>query len=287
MLKTWSPDPDLFNRCLGPPYLVDERLLRQVTTPAHEAWAWHHDGEPVAFYLARTGPKGTHLDALGVLPHKRGQGLGTRLLNHSQATVVGGGPCHLFPALPSEFAAAQPFFEKHGFTPGEEAIDLWLPASQPLLPTEPHAFQFGPCQDDDELVRFVEREFPGRWSHDTRWRQAEEGLQDVVVGVYEGRIQAFCHTWTAQNKLLGPSVFWRQELTNPGGIGPVGVAQAARGQRAGAQLVLAALHHLRNKGAQDLTVDWTTLEGFYGRAGFRTWRRYRALTRPGAPPRTE
>jgi len=285
VLKPWLPDPDLFNRCVGPPYRIDERLLRQVTTPAHQAWAWY-DPEPVAFYLARTGPKGTHLDALGVLPERRRQGMGSRLLAHSQATIVGGGPCHLFPALPLEFIEAQPFFEKHGFTAGDEAIDLWLPAEEPLLPRQEHAFQFGPCENDDELEDFVEREFPGRWSHDTRWRRREEGLRDVIVGVHEGRIQAFCHTWTPANKLLGPSVFWRSELTNPGGIGPVGVAREARGQRAGGQLVLASLHHLRNKGAQDLTVDWTTLAGFYGRAGFRTWRRYRALTRPAAPPRT-
>lgn len=285
MLKPWQPDPDLFNRCIGPPYLIDERLLRQITTPACEAWAWC-DPEPVGFYLSKTGPKGTHLDALGVLPERRRERIGTRLLEHSRATIVGGGPCHLFPALPLELQAAQPFFEKHGFQAGDEAIDLWLPHDQPLLPLEPHAFQFGPCTHDAELIDFVEREFPGRWSHDTRWRAREEGLTDVIVGVHEGRIQAFCHTWTPHNRLLGPSVFWRHELRNPGGIGPVGVAQAARGQRAGAQLVLAALHHLRNKGAQDLTVDWTTLEGFYGRAGFKTWRRYRALTRPAAPPRT-
>ena len=60
---------------------------------------------------------------------------------------------------------------------------------------------------------------------------------------------------------------------------------ASQGGGAGLQLVLAALHYLR-KWAQDLTVDWTTLESFYTRAGFRVWRRYRKLTRPGAPPRT-
>ncbi len=274
MLKPWQPDPDLFNRCLGPPYAVDERLLRQVTTPAHEAWTYADLG----FYITKTGPKGTHLDALGVLPEHRGKGIGSKLLQHSQATIVGGGPCHLFPGLPLEYAQAQPFFEKHGFVQGDEAIDLWLPAHESLQ-EEPTGFQ--PCDDEDQLVAFVEREFPGRWSHDTRWRRGEEGLRDVIVT--RGPIRAFCHTWTADNRLLGPSVFWRHLLKNPGGIGPVGVAKEARGHNLGSQLVLAALHHLRRKGAQDLTVDWTTLAGFYGRAGFTTWRRYQALTRPAAP----
>ena len=52
MLEPGTPTADLFNRCLGEPFRLEERLLRQVTEGhATDNWLALHDGRPVGFLM--------------------------------------------------------------------------------------------------------------------------------------------------------------------------------------------------------------------------------------------
>lgn len=60
-------------------------------------------------------------------------------------------------------------------------------------------------------------------------------------------------------------------------IACVGVDKNARECGVGRVLVNSAVEDLKNRGMQHVFVDWVTLEGWYEKLGFETWREYRTL----------
>ncbi|MEW6284065.1 MAG: GNAT family N-acetyltransferase [Candidatus Eremiobacterota bacterium] len=273
---------ELWNRAFGGAFPLDGRLLLHNTTenPPFTLLA-ASDGTAVGFAVGRPG----FVDALGVVPERRRQGVGSALLDALLDRMgpgpvrAGGGPAHFFPGIPDEFqACAAPLFERRGFRPDWTAVDLRRPGADPP-PPDP---RIRPCSAPDSLLAFLEREFPGRWLRDTRRRlEREPDPSSILVSTKEGRVVAFCHTFGPWDRVLGPSVFWRVLLSYPwGGLGPVGVAADCRGEGLGLGLVHTAIHSLAARGAADIVVDWTGVPDFYEKAGFTVWQRYRSWLRP-------
>jgi GNAT superfamily N-acetyltransferase len=75
---------------------------------------------------------------------------------------------------------------------------------------------------------------------------------------------------TIYEPLLGPEA---------GTIGCVGVAEAARGAGVGSAMVARASELLRDAGTRACHIGWTRRERFYGRLGYRPWRRYHMASR--------
>lgn len=140
------------------------------------------------------------------------------------------------------------------------------------------------------LDRFLARSFPGRWSMEIREALAC-GMrhQDLALAVCEGtdagEVAAFARIADAGTRLLIPSVFWRRALgPGAGGLGPIGVDPAERGRGLGMGMLRACMLELRGRGVRTMGVDWTDQGAFYGKAGFRSWRRYAEATLDAEKP---
>ena len=62
-----------------------------------------------------------------------------------------------------------------------------------------------------------------------------------------------------------------------GQIGCVGVHPEARNKGVGVGMVAAAAVDLKRRGMTHAFIDWTSLVGWYERAGFHVWREYRPM----------
>lgn len=138
------------------------------------------------------------------------------------------------------------------------------------------------AQDDAEaLDSFLARSFPGRWRHDTMRKVVEDReAGDILLLRIEGDIQGFAFTQREGARRPIGGAIWRRSLgPSWGALGPIGIAEQARGKGLGDALLASTLQTLAHRGSRRTIIDWTTLEDFYGRHGFVPTRRYLTLTK--------
>lgn len=225
---------------------------------------------------------------LAVAEGWQGRGVGTRLLTELLALLRAGGATrfrlgseanHLLPGPPQESpAAAWRLARRAGARFGAAEHDLHVDL-RPELPPAPLPAGWSVRADDPEgAMRFVARAFPGRWTHEVEAYLAA-GITVMTLEHGSG-VEGFCAVHEGGEALLGPSLYWRGALTSTGGpvrvagMGPLGVSEATRGSGLGLALVRAGAAWLRERGATDLLINWTTLTSFYGKLGARVWRTY-------------
>jgi GNAT superfamily N-acetyltransferase len=252
--------------------------------------------------LVAERPRGGGDQALGVVavdaagsiplllvdPAARRQGVGTRLLAAGLervgalgATTVGlgsGGHDYIWPGVPDDLPAAAGFFAARGWRFGHTVIDLTAdlrgyqaPAGVGERPGRA-GVSIGVMAEPDraEVLAFEAATFPDwvvwfeRLSASVLVARDRDG---AVVGtlLFSGPPGA-----TIYEPLLGPEA---------GTIGCVGVAEATRGAGVGSAMVARASELLRDAGTRACHIGWTRRERFYGRLGYRPWRRYHMASR--------
>ena len=203
--------------------------------------------------------------------------------------TFGGDPSHFFPGAPEDDPALGAALEAAGLRPGGLMHDLFGDLRQLVAPEDGAGAlpaldaTIGACAPEDvpALLRFVDREFPGRWAYETEQRlRIEPSPADVLIVRQGVEVIGFCHTYHRGSRRIGPSIYWREAIGGRyGGLGPIGVDRAHRGRGLGRAVLASALTHLRRVGAEHAVIDWTTLVDYYGRLGFRIWRTYRSWSR--------
>ncbi|MCB8933796.1 MAG: hypothetical protein M9921_14035 [Fimbriimonadaceae bacterium] len=209
--------------------------------------------------------------------------------------VFGADSRHFFPGCPSECTALRDFLIIEGFDEGGEVIDLerdlsdyeppqgclavlsgWDARQRPK--SAAGATTVGPIHEDDlgALEQFLEREFPGRWASDTMRMIAEEGTSEGVYGLFVAdQVEGFAVTQREGQKMPFGGAVWHLDLGERwGSLGPIGVSKGVRGKGFGDALLGASLLALKEHGTKRCIIDWTTLEAFYGRHGFKPARSY-------------
>jgi GNAT superfamily N-acetyltransferase len=232
------------------------------------------------------------IDAIAVLPGAQHQGIGSALLAWATGWLreqgcasarLGGGLRPFVVGLPTALDSAG-FFARRGFVTFAEPCDM---AANLATYTPPHevrevdaAVRPAQCGQEQALLDFLRREFPGRWRF-----EAEEHLR---LG---GRIADYMLLWTARGVdgccVLTFSDSWRPleryypyALPKPWGqLGSVGVSADCRGQGFGAALLDGGLRRLHNNGVNGCVIDWVRRADFYEKFGFSVHRRYLALKR--------
>lgn len=248
------------------------------------------------------------LSLVAVKPQWQGAGVGTllatelvdRLRSRGCHTLrFGGEPNHLLAAIPqaapaaawrlarrlgARFLAAE--FDLHlDLRPPVEALEL--PAGWRLSDSEPAAG-----------IAFVQRAFPGRWAEEVAQRVAAGATIITLHGPEVGSVassaiaEGFCMVYRGDEGFIAPSLAWTGSFdavagapadASVAGMGPLGISEEARGRRLGLCLVAGAATWLKERGATDLFIDWTSLTGFYGRLGARAWRAYQRAEAPIPP----
>jgi len=213
------------------------------------AWVVAH-GRRLAGYAAADpipGLPGLYDLTGGIVPARRRRGLGTRLLRHVQ-TTAGAGIRQLscrVESLESETAAfllRRDFYEEH------EECALELPPTSPLppIPNEPRSELLILPQERavSEFRRLYDDSFV-----DTPWSQPYTEAEVAAALVRPDDLLFLA----VDGRPIG--VVWHELLPNGRGrIEPIGIARDYQGQGYGRRLLLAALHRLRDNGADTIEI---------------------------------
>ncbi len=190
---------------------------------------------------------GTYLRILAVDRDARRQGIGTALLEDSQATVIAAEAGNYFtPGIVTTDEGARSFFRARGFTETAETNNLEVPLTtdnrQPTTVSRPtHA-------DANRVLAFIEREFGRIWRFEAA--KAFERETPTAFVAMDGDDLAGFAVHDVNNRGLGF-------------FGPTGVAKSRRGRGLGCQLLLASLDDLHALGYSRAVIPWTDALEFY------------------------
>lgn len=200
-------------------------------------------------------------------------------------TLIAGGEMHpFFSGIPEPSPEKRSFFSTHGFHLNEAVhYDLTADVSEidftrcGVSVNETDEFETRPMTNSDlpELNRFFDTEFPGRWKFEIMRHLSTGGdCLEILLLCRKKRVCGFCKIHINRdaengefNALLGK---------NWGALGPIGIAENARGAGLGVRLLRDSLMYLQKGGARRVNIDWTILKDFYGQFGFLPWRTYLA-----------
>lgn len=302
----------LWNRCMGDSFPLDAPLFEQnVLKDAHfdpsAVWVVEDErGELLAYAHAKvckeplgsagTLPEQGWVGALAFEPNERGAQSARAVLQTAlqwlkaqgrKRVSYGSDPAHLFPGVPAEQTLHQQILREAGFTISDHvAVDLIRDLADYRVPKKVESnlhrlrdqYTIHSCtpQDVPALLRFLQQEFPGRWYYETVKRlEVEETPRDILIVTHGEDVVGFCHTFHRGSRRIGPSIYWRKLLGEAyGGLGPIGLAASTRGKGLGLALLCKGVEYVKEQGAARMAIDWTDLVDFYGKIGFRVWKRY-------------
>jgi GNAT superfamily N-acetyltransferase len=307
----------LWNAAAGREFPLDERLFVQqlrLDTDPRRCFAFvEPDGTILAAALvkraARTGPSGEvpstgYLSWLVVDGHRRRQGLATSMMKAAKAWLsslgvsnlrFGSDYYHLLPGRPMEqgagYEALGAFLGKQGFTGEAEEYDLMAslasgagPAEEPDGAGGRFEYRLFRPEERSAVIAFMHRNFPGRWTHEVTEAMAA-GMRPadlmLAIDTADGTVVGFSRLYDDSSPVLGPGVYWRGLMgRNPGGLGPIGIDASRRGAGLGYGLLVHCKRELRARGIDTMVIDWTDLINFYGKSGFKVWKRYEPMSAP-------
>ena len=260
------------------------------------------EGQPAGFVLASALPASPHvsppqlgwIDAVAVSPAFQRQGIGSTLLAWAEGWLadqgctcarLGGSLRPFAPGLPVELDRGS-FFDRRGYqghagggVDWDVAHDLreyaipntkYLMSNANLRPGQPG--------DEEAVLNFFQRAFPGRWQFEFSEFLREGGRRsDYVLLWTERGVDGFARL-TFEDSERPLERFYMRRLPRPWGqLGPIGVSGDCRGQGYGGALLDAGLRRLRECGVRGCVIDWTSLVDFYGKFGFKPYRQYAML----------
>lgn len=179
--------------------------------------------------------------------------------------------CNLFSGVPEPSPEKLAFFDKRGYQMCvDEHYDLEADVTDdPLIDSfdstgfEPYTVEPLMHGQEQQLLDFLQAEFPGRWLEEIKDFLGSGGNPSelMVLRPHGGAVCGFCKI-----------------AVQPGGrsgLGPIGIAAGVRGRRLGELLLQRSLLQLRALGAHTVCIDWTILKEYYGKFGFLPERTYR------------
>ncbi|MBI5035698.1 MAG: GNAT family N-acetyltransferase [Chloroflexi bacterium] len=299
----------IWNDACGPDLAITPRFVEYNTRPAtgviQSGYIALQDGQPVGFVLASTLPNNPTvsppqlgwIDALAVLPSAQKQNIGSELLAAAEDWLraqgcsrfrLGGSLKPFIPGLPVELND-EDFFRKRGYGGDKVDWDFASDLGNYVRRTHPERSEaksqdeshvtIRPAQPGDEstILEFFKREFPGRWQFEFQEFLNEQGRITDYHLLITNRVDGFARL-TFEDSERPIERFYMQRLPKPWGqLGPIGVSKDTRGKGFGGALLDAALYRLHEQGIRGCVIDWTSLAEFYGKFGFKPYRKYLML----------
>ena len=190
---------------------------------------------------------GPHVRLLAVDPSDRGQGLGHHLLQAAEDWARGEGhdtlitgadpPYFLWPGAPSSETALHCLLERRHYARTETNFNMHVDLSK--IPDDPGGWSIATESERTEVDAFMS-------SHWSNWRL------EVLRALDKGNLVID----RAQTGDAGITAFCAFEVNRRGLLGPVAVRPDLMGRGMGKAVLLGALHELRRRGAEEVSVVW-------------------------------
>ncbi|MCG1027261.1 GNAT family N-acetyltransferase [Virgibacillus halodenitrificans] len=295
---------DLWEKELGTDFPMRTELFKQNSfQDENVSWegsqiAINDADEVIGFIIAKKWQEATSvsmptstgwIQVIVVAKQYQNKGIGSRLLTHAEKVfrdegmgtiLLGRDPWHYFPGIPENNAKAKQWFEAKGYKMYVQEHDMIKAYDANEEIEEPNTsdvtFTILAYEEKDEFLTFLNRCFPGRWEYEALkyFEQGGNGREFIVMKK-QGNIIGFCRINDSRSLSIAQNVYWaplfKEEL---GGIGPLGVDDAERGQGYGLTIVKAGIAELRRRDIYRIVIDWTGLVTFYKKLGYGVWKSY-------------
>lgn len=233
------------------------------------------------------------INLIYVLPQYRKLGIGTALLNKAENEIeilnkkvihLGRDYLNYFPGLPCDLKNSLNWFIKRGYQNPYNTYDLICNKNLDLLPLDNNDLTFRPASivDRDDLINFMNNNWPGRWTKEVVDYFNNGGTgSEYLLCLDNNKICAFAKVGypNTVSNLISYSMTWRSRFERLGGIGPLGVDKEYRGRHLGRDIVIFGKNVLIKNNVTDIIIDWTGLLDFYRPYGFEVWKSYHYLTK--------
>ncbi|HHU81180.1 MAG TPA: GNAT family N-acetyltransferase [Acholeplasmataceae bacterium] len=252
-------------------FIVTKVWNRPFPIPAYEDRAW--------------------ISLIYVIPKERKKGIGTLLLNKAESeikrlgkrTIQIGRDCeNFFPGVPFDMKGSYKWFINRGYDAIGETNDLIRSVTNnlTLIPTKDidYEVRFATRSDRDKIIKFMEKNFPGRWQYEvTDYFDAGGTGREYLIAIDNDNVIGFTRVndQSTLDELINYNLTWRNRFSALGGIGPLGVDADYRKQNLGFHMVATAVNSLIERKVSDIIIDWTSLVDFYRKFGFEVWKSYK------------
>lgn len=252
-------------------FIVTKVWNRSFSIPAYEDRAW--------------------ISLIYVIPKERKKGIGTLLLNKAESeikrlgkrTIQIGRDCeNFFPGIPFDMKGSYKWFINRGYDAIGETNDLIrsVTNNSTLIPTKDidYEVRFATRSDRDKIIKFMEKNFPGRWQYEvTDYFDAGGTGREYLIAIDNDNVIGFTRVndQSTLDELINYNLTWRNRFSALGGIGPLGVDADYRKQNLGFYMVATAVNSLIERKVSDIIIDWTSLVDFYRKFGFEVWKSYK------------
>lgn len=216
-----------------------------------------------------------------VKPEYRRKKIGSKIINKAlevfnicgkSEIIIGQDINNFFPGLPliNQMISTQLFLENLGFKKVGRCFDLLMSNNPKFEFDGQFTYKVVSNKDKFELLNFIKNEFSGRWYYEALSYFNHGGCgREFVVVLDKNTIIGFARINDQESKQQMYNINWSKRYVNLGGIGPLGINKNQRGKGLGANIVKFGTQVLFNRGCSDVIVDWTGINKFYEKIGFK------------------
>ncbi len=299
----------LWQRCLGDIWPVSLEAFHDKTVGNEAYRPGDHfiarsGGEVVGFIATQARrldgvpdaeqPRG-QVTLVMVDPECRRRGIGRALLERGlerlrargarEAQLGSGGMAYFWAGVPSNLPDAWAFFQACGWPYAETSFDLVRELHRYATPPEvysrirrPHTeISSATSEDVPAILAFEGSHFP-RWLRYFQMMVERGGLEEIVLArdTRTGEILGTSFATDFREPSWRTDFVWQELLgADTGGVGPLGVAEEARGNGIGLALAARVTERLKERGLASCFVGYTWLVEWYGKLGYRIWQEHR------------
>lgn len=255
--------------------ILDKKLIGVII-------AKNYIGEEISAYQGRS-----FISLFYVSKYYRNQGIGSTLLNNCLSNLryekrsvcyIGQDIGNFFPGIPCDFdSLTEKFLSKRGFTSFGYTHDLLLKDRSRIKEIKSnYSFRYLNSNDSaekNELLRFMESNFPGRWTYELKeYFKNEINFDNYYLAFDDKKIIGFVRVNDTLNENISYNITWSPRFNNLIGIGPLGIDKEYRKKNISKEMINSLLLTIDKE--CDVLVDWTSLMTYYQQFGFEVWKSY-------------
>lgn len=273
--KWWPIEKKVFKNAIFNP------LYRKQT----DVWVSKQNNKIVGFIVTQKRKDNNLGEIMLILVDRSFQrkGIGTKLLKNAieklkkdkviKIQLGGGGYSYFWPGVPNNLPDALNFFNNDNWKFLETSVDMVLDLNDYKLPNvygnkipENIKIVSANILDKDKILSFEKNNFPN-WYNYLEVEIQHNNFHNIVLAKEGNRIVG--------TGLVSEDKKWDKILLSPiGAMGAIGVEKKSRGRGIGSAMVSYSIKKFKQEKFKTVYLGWTYLTDWYGKFGFKVWRKY-------------